>query len=197
VVGIVFFFWNPGAFRCGGAFMSVKKKFGTMPVNGLSNSFGGSVMIAKKRVKTQAFHGGGRAPFWLTAPERSNVPVAEKAMAVFQPDILIDSQFQSTYRRRFHLDPERVLMLAVLQDAVVCFQENLVSTCKRRQVMHVEAEEWILNEDKSYLFSFENVCEALGYDAGYMREGLLRWKYAALARRNDRSGRRIVSRLGT
>lgn len=154
-------------------------------------------MIAKKRVKTQDFRGGGRAPFWLAVPERSNVPVAEKAMAVFQPDIVIGSQFQSTYRRRFHLDPERVLMLAVLQDAVVCFQENVMATCKRKQMMHVEAEEWILNEDKSYLFSFENVCEALGYNAAYMREGLLRWKYTALAKRNDRSGRRNISRSGT
>jgi hypothetical protein len=103
-------------------------------------------MIAKKRVKTQAFDSSGRPPFWLTAGERSSIPVAEKAMAVFQPDILIDSQFQSTYRRRFHLDPERVLMLAVLQDAVVCFQENLMAACKRKQVMNVESEEWILNE---------------------------------------------------
>jgi hypothetical protein len=168
-----------------------------MPVKGLSNSFGGSFMIAKKRVKTQAFHNGGRAPFWLTGPERSSIPVAEKAMAVFQPDTLIDSQFQSTYRRHFHLDPERVLMLAVLQDAVVCFQENVFATCKRKRVMHVEAEEWILNENKSYLFSFENVCEALGYDAGYMRGGLLRWKRAALAKRNDKGGRKIFGRLGT
>jgi hypothetical protein len=154
-------------------------------------------MIAKKRVKTQAFDSGGRLPFWLTAAERSSVPVAEKAMAVFQPDILIDCQFQSTYRRRFHLDPERVLMLAVLQDAVVCFQENLTASCKRKQVMHVEAEEWILSENKSYLFSFENVCEALGYDAAYMRAGLLRWKRAALAKRNDKGGRKIIGRLGT
>jgi hypothetical protein len=154
-------------------------------------------MIAKKRVKTQAFHNGGRTPFWLTGPERSSIPLAEKAMAVFQPDILIDSQFQSTHRRRFHLDPERVLMLAVLQDAVVCFQENLMATCKRKQMMHVEAEEWILNEDKSYLFSFENVCETLRYDAGYMRAGLLRWKRAALAKKSHKSGRKIISRLGT
>ena len=154
-------------------------------------------MIAKKRVKTQGFHNGARTPFWLTGPERSSIPVAEKAMAVFQPDILIDSQFQSTYRRRFHLDPERVLMLAVLQDAVVCFQDNLLVTCKRKQVMHAEVEEWILNEDKSYLFSFENVCEALGYDAGYMRAGLLRWKRAALAKKSDRGRRKIISRLGT
>jgi hypothetical protein len=165
-----------------------------MPVKGLSNTIGGSGMIIKKQVKTQAINNGRRAPFWLTGPEQPSVPVTERAMAVFQPDILIDAQFQSTHRRRFYLDPERVLMLAVLQDAVVCFQENLTTTCKRKQVMHVEAEEWILDKDKSYLFSFDNVCEMLGYDAGYMREGLLRWKHTALANRNERRGRQTMSR---
>jgi hypothetical protein len=168
-----------------------------MSMNGLSNSFGGNFMIAKKRVKTRVSNNGGRAPFWLKGGlERPSVAVTEKAMGIFQPDILIGAQFQSTYRRRFHLDPERVLMLAVLQDAVVCFQENLTTTCKRKQMMHFEAEEWILNEDNSYLFSFENICETLDYDAGYMRAGLLRWKRAAVANRSERSGRQIISRLG-
>jgi hypothetical protein len=169
-----------------------------MPLNGVSNSIGGNFMIAKKRVTTQVTGNSGRAPFWLKGgPERASVAVAEKAMGIFQPDILIDAQFQSTYRRRFHLDPERLLMLAVLQDAVVCFQENLTATCKRKQMLHIEAEEWILNEDKSYLFAFENVCETLGYDAGYMRAGLLRWKCAALANRNERNGRQVIAGLGT
>jgi hypothetical protein len=143
-------------------------------------------MIAKKRVHTEVPSNGGRAPFWLSGPDRSSLPVGEKAMAVFQPDILIDTQFQSTNRRRFHLEPERVLMLAVLRDAVTCFQENLMATCKRKQLMHAEVEEWILNQDRSYLFSFETVCENLGYDASYMRAGLLRWKRAALAKRSER-----------
>jgi hypothetical protein len=46
--------------------------------------------------------------------------------------------------------------------------------------LHLEAEEWILNRDRSSLFSFEVLCEALGYDPDYMRSGLCRWKEAAL-----------------
>jgi hypothetical protein len=154
-------------------------------------------MIAKKRVHREVPSNGGRAPFWLSGPDRSSLPAAEKAMAVFQPDILIDTQFQSTYRRRFHLEPERVLMLALLRDAVTCFQENLLATCKRKQVMHVEAEEWILNQDRSYLFSFETVCETLGYDASYMRAGLLQWKRAVLAKRSGGKRKEDLRRLGT
>jgi hypothetical protein len=157
-----------------------------MPPLGLSNNFGGNSMTGKKLLKPHSSNNSTRAPFWLNRQDRPCVPVGEKAMALFQADILIGDQFQSTYRRRFYLDPERVLMLAVLQDAVVCFQENLAATCKRKQVMHVEAEEWILDTDNSYLFSFENVCETLGYDAGYMREGLLRWKRASFTNRNEK-----------
>lgn len=146
-------------------------------------------MTGKKLAKKTARHLHGRAPFWLKDNGQSRLPVEERALSIFQPDILIENQYQSTYRRRFHLDPERVLMLAVLQDAVVCFQDNVKATCKRKQIMHLDAAEWIANEDRSYPFSFENVCEALGYDAGYMRQGLLRWKDAVLANPGKKDNR--------
>ena len=87
----------------------------------------------------------------------------------------------------FHLDPERTLLLAVLQDAVVCFQEFLFASSKKKQALFVEAEEWILDEDKSYLYSFENVCEMLGFEPSYLRQGLLRWKDTALEARGNKN----------
>jgi len=151
-------------------------------------------MLGKKLAKRAAGRPRGRAPFWLKDQGQPRLPVEERALSIFQPDILIENQYQSTYRRRFHLDPERVLMLAVLQDAVVCFQDNVKATCKRKQMMHLDAAEWIANEDRSYAFSFDNVCEALGYDAGYMRQGLLRWKEAVLADQKKDSHRPARSR---
>jgi hypothetical protein len=144
-------------------------------------------MIAKKAVKTRAGHQRGRSPFWVRGVNQPRAPLEERALAVFQPDILVENQFQATYRRRFSLDPERVLMLAVLQDAVVCFQDNVSATCKRKRSMHLDAEEWIMNDDRSYLFSFANVCEALGYDPQYMRQGLLRWKETVVGYRAKRN----------
>ncbi len=154
-------------------------------------------MIGKKQAKAVASSHQGRAPFWVQGLQPRNVAVEDKVMTLFQPDILVGAQFQSTYRRRFHLDPERVLMLAVLQDAVMCFQENVTAKCKRKQTMHLEAEEWVLNKDRSYLFSFENVCEALGYDANYMRDGLLRWKRARLERGSESFAHQMIGRVGT
>jgi hypothetical protein len=167
----------------------IPQKIGTMRVKPLSN-VSEVLMIAKKVVKGR--QNRGRAPFWLNGVGQARAPMEERALAVFQPDILVESQYQSTYRRRFHLEPERVLMLAVLQDAVVCFQDNVVATCKRKRSMHLEAEEWIVNEDRTYPFSFENVCEALGYEPTYMRQGLMRWKEAVLNNRGKKETRKFL-----
>ncbi len=126
-----------------------------------------------------------RQPFWVK--DNNNGPrmqLDERAMAIFQPDVLIESQYLATQTRRVHLDAERVLMFAVLRDAVSCFQDNVGSSCKRKQAMHHDAEEWILDNDRSHLFAFDNVCEILGLDPQYLRAGLLRWKSAALQGRS-------------
>lgn len=154
-------------------------------------------MIVKKRIKTQRPNHPGRAPFWVQGTPQRSPMIEEKTMMIFQPDILIDAQFQSTQRRRFHLDPERVLMLAVLQDAVVCFQEHVGAKCKRKQALHREAEEWITNTDRSYLFSFENVCETLAFDPNYMREGLQRWKHSLRQNGGEKNDRQRIGRVGT
>ena len=81
----------------------------------------------KKQFEAQASntisnnHSQGRSPFWVKSPGQSNSASEEKAFAVFQSDILIPEQFLATYQRTFRLDPEKLLMLAVLQDAVTCF----------------------------------------------------------------------------
>ena len=156
------------------------------------------MIVRRKRVKSKPVHHRGRAPFWLQDGVAQRGPmIEEKAMMIFQPDILIDAQFQASHRRRFHLEPERVLMLAVLQDAVGCFQEHVAAKCKRKQVMHHEAEEWISNQDRSYPFSFENICDALGFDANYMRQGLARWKRAAKESGAENGSRTRLGRVGT
>jgi hypothetical protein len=154
-------------------------------------------MIGKTRGNISPSKHRGRAPFWVQDLQPRSVAVEERVMTLFQPDILVGAQFNATYQRRFHLDPERVLMLAVLQDAVVCFQDNVTAKCKRKQILHLEAEEWILNKDRAYLFSFENVCEALGYDADYLRNGLLRWKRGITEHEGEPSARGVIGRVGT
>lgn len=153
-------------------------------------------MRSKNRAKKPSML-RSRVPFWTKSTPPQSPLVDEKAMMIFQPDILIDAQFQLTQRRRFHLEPERVLMLAVLQDAVFCFQDHAVAKCKRKQSLYRDAEEWISSTDRSYPFSFENVCEALGFEPDYLREGLMRWKRKARRIGSEKTVRQALAKVGT
>jgi len=137
-------------------------------------------MKSLKRFKPQSSYDNRRSKLWVKGVNQSNSPWEEKALAVFQPDILVTVQYLSTYRRRFHLQPEQLLMLAVLEDAIVCFQDNLTAVTQRKQALFREAEEWIVDDDKFYLYSFNNICEGLALDPNYVRRGLFRWKEMVL-----------------
>lgn len=150
-------------------------------------------MKSQKRFKPQMSHDNHRSKLWVKGVNQSSSPWEEKALAVFQPDILITVQYLSTYRRRLHLQPEQLLMLAVLEDAVVCFQDNVTAVAPRKQTLFREAEEWILADDKSYWFSFDNVCESVGFDPNYIRRGLMRWKQTILRELDRKQGQQLAS----
>ncbi len=113
----------------------------------------------------------------------TGLSVEEKVTSLFQPDTLLPAQYLETFRRKAHLEPEKRLMLAVLEDAVACFQKYLFSRDGRGRTLFREAEEWIVEEGSDWLFSFENICEVLGFDPQYVRQGLLRWKQKRMAER--------------
>jgi hypothetical protein len=71
---------------------------------------------------------------------------------------------------------EERLMLAVLQDAVKCFQEHVLAQHLWEKKLFREAEEWILEKNSDWLFSFENICETLQLNPDYIRRGLVSWK---------------------
>jgi hypothetical protein len=99
----------------------------------------------------------------------------ETLTSLFQPDTLIPDQYFETFRGK-RSEPEKKLMLAVLEDAVQCFQDNIFASNGRKKKLFEEAEEWILEKGSTWIFSFENVCEVLELNPEYVREGLLRWQ---------------------
>jgi hypothetical protein len=86
---------------------------------------------------------------------------------------------EKVYKKDIREGEER-LMLAVLEEAVKCFQEYVLATRPREKRLFQEAEEWILEKDSDYLFSFESICQTLGLQPDYTRQGLLVWKEAKL-----------------
>ncbi len=74
-----------------------------------------------------------------------------------------------------------MLMLAVLEDGVICFQKYISTRDEKGKKLLSEAEEWVLMEQNGdWLFSFDNICETLGLNPGYIREGLQRWRHHRL-----------------
>lgn len=73
-------------------------------------------------------------------------------------------------------------MSAVMEDAAFCFQKYVSARDRRGIATFCDAQEWIMEEGGDWLFSFENICEALGFNPQYIRVKLLHWKEKQLAR---------------
>ena len=67
--------------------------------------------------------------------------VEEELASLFQPDILLPAEHLETRRRKSYLEPEKKLMLAVLEDAVACFQRYLLARNGKGKRRFREAEE--------------------------------------------------------
>ena len=57
-------------------------------------------------------------------------------------------------------------MLAVLQDAVECFQKYVRAQDRQGKTRFREAEDWLMEEDSDEVFPFESICEMLAIDLG-------------------------------
>lgn len=100
----------------------------------------------------------------------------ERILWLFEPDAALSAQYFESHRSKTLSEPEKRLMLAVLEDAISCFQNNVLARSGKSKKLFEESEAWILAGDRDWFFSFENICDVLGINSVYVRQGLLRWK---------------------
>lgn len=110
---------------------------------------------------------------------KRDITAEDRLQELFQPDTLLPSQFFDRIRRRAWFDGERRLMVAILEDAVEVYRKQAGARDRKRRQLFVDAEAWIESDDRGWIFSFENICDVLGVDAGYLRKGLRTWKERA------------------
>jgi hypothetical protein len=116
----------------------------------------------------------------------------KRGVATFEVDIPVSEQYATVYRKRL-LSPEHELAIAILDEAIGDFQRHFAVRDTKGKKHFAETEAWFLDTDTDWTFSFENICEVLGFDPGYLRQGLLRWKQAQLPKqRLTESSRSIV-----
>ena len=96
--------------------------------------------------------------------------------SLFQPDTLLGEDYAANFRRKIPLEPERTLLLAVLEDGIRCFQENLFAVNGKRRVLFDEARDWLFCDDASWFCSFVSICTLLNLEPNYIRRGLKDWE---------------------
>jgi hypothetical protein len=124
----------------------------------------------------------------------TGLSMEERVTSLFQPDTLLPEQYLETFRRRFYLEPEKKLMLAVLEDAIACFQKYVFARDAKGKLLFQEAEEWVQERAGDWLFSFANICETLGFDPDYLRQGIMQWKEQKFAERTQAKIYRLAPR---
>jgi hypothetical protein len=93
-----------------------------------------------------------------------------------EPETILPSQFFDRVQIDATLQPEKRLMLAVLEDAVGTFQKYVTATTRRGRRLFEEAEAWFDTTGSDWPFAFENICQALSLEPVYLRRGLARWR---------------------
>lgn len=102
---------------------------------------------------------------------------------LFQPDVMLPAQYFTLLRKQAAHGPEYLLIIAMLQDAIDCFQKHRYASDENGRALFEDAREWIASEDRKWPFSFENICAVLNLDASYLRRGLTAWDDAQEAAR--------------
>lgn len=105
----------------------------------------------------------------------------EQTFGSLESDLMVPSQFFDRIKVDPSAQPEKRLMLAVMEDAISTFQKSVRGLTRRQRRLLRETEDWVSEADTQWPFSFENICAALEIEPAYLRRGLHDWKGTLLA----------------
>ena len=91
-------------------------------------------------------------------------------------------QYRDIFRRSELLEPEKALLVALLEDGIHEYRKYFRAKNRDGQQRFRKAAEWLMAEDEEWIFSFVNACELLGLDPEYVRRGVLEGREPALSR---------------
>ena len=85
----------------------------------------------------------------------------------------LPAQFHDIWHKTRAISPERALALAVLWEAVLDLDKYRFATRRRQQRLYWEAYEWVTSDDRSWPYSFSNLCDHIGLTVEPVRRQLL------------------------
>lgn len=84
----------------------------------------------------------------------------------------LPEQFFNTRISLASVCPETALMYAVLEDALLCFQEEFAGSPHQQRCGAQEATRWFFSDDQHSPYSFVSICAGLTLDAEEIRNKL-------------------------
>jgi hypothetical protein len=105
---------------------------------------------------------------------------ASNVTSLFQPDTVLSTQFFDDRRSKTLFEPEKRLMLAILEDAIHCFQDNCSAKQGKKKRLFENAKGWLFASD-DWVFGFQNICSVLGLNPEYVLKGLVQWQTKTVA----------------
>lgn len=110
-----------------------------------------------------------------------------------QAEAVLPIQFYGGRRGTRRTEPLRRLMVAMLFDAVRCFQTKLESRQPARQQEFAEVQSWLFSDKENGPFSFKAVCDGLEIDPQAIRKELTHWQQQRLSGEKPRMIRRSAA----
>ena len=97
----------------------------------------------------------------------------ENILEMMSGDTSVFEQYRDIFRRNELLEPEKALLIALLEDGIHEYRKYYRARDRDGQQRFRKACEWLMAEDEKWIFSFVNVCELLALDPEYVRRGVL------------------------
>jgi len=118
---------------------------------------------------------------------RANDQVSEEF--AFPAGAVLPVQFYSARRGTASVEPLQRLMVAMLVDAVRCFQTKFAARQPARRQEFAEVRSWLFSDEENGMFSFKAVCDALEVNPEALRKSLVGWEERRLS--GEKPGRMI------
>jgi hypothetical protein len=74
--------------------------------------------------------------------------------------------------------PEKRLLLALLENAVDDFKRYATASTGRGRRLFADVSAWFGSTSRDRFLDFESICDGLGLDPSFLRGGLDRWRAA-------------------
>ena len=77
---------------------------------------------------------------------------------------------------RIRTQPACHLLWAILENGMLEYMRYVTATHPRGKRLFRETEDWIMQDDPTWVCSFVSISHILGLDPGYLRTGLKHWR---------------------